>query len=190
MNSHANRGMNLESLIEWANARYRNRKIAVMTKQHTHFVPIRDNTGRVVSCKVEEEATVDYMGRYRNVPVAIEAKHTSGKRISFSEVKDHQAEYLDDFTGQYGLGFGAVLVSFGMERFFLIPWYFWSKARDLWKNPKSKGEKETIEEYGMIWTTTGKASVSADELLPEWEIKVNGSIGLDYMKNVKKYIQK
>ena len=187
MATHANRGMSLESFVEYANVRYRNEGLAVVEKQHTHFIPIRNRQGKIVSCKVEEKATVDFMGRYRNIPVAIETKHTFKDRISFAEVKNHQAQFLDDFIGEYGIGFGAVLVSCKLERFFLVPWPFWAAASDLWNH--SKGDKRTIHAYGYSWTTTGKASVSATELLPEWEIKLNNKYGLDYLSKIDTYTQ-
>lgn len=189
MTTYGNRGMSFESFIEYANVRYRNEGIAVVSKQPTPFKPIRNRQGKVVSCKVEEKATVDYLGRYRNIPVAIEAKHTASNRINFDAVQPHQAQYMDDFTGEYGCGFGAVLVSFNLERFFLVPWPFWAVARDLWKNKHTKGEKKTVYAYGMKWTTTGKASVSADEMLPEWEIKTNNKYGLAYLSKIDTYVQ-
>lgn len=186
MVNYANRGMSLESFVEFANARYRHYGIAVVEKQHTHFTPIRNRQGKIVSCKVEEKATVDFMGRYRSIPVAIECKHTSSDRIRFSEVKDHQSAFLNDFVGEYGLGFGAVLVSFKMERFFLVPWPFWSAARDMWI--RDRGEKAAVIEYRMSWTTPGKASVSAADLLPEWEVKLNNKYGLAYLSKIDTYI--
>lgn len=184
--SYAGRGMPFEEFVEYANSRYRSTGLAVVEKVPTEFIPIRNKFGNVVSCKVDKKAPVDFMGRYKQIPVAIECKHTEDKRISFNAVKDHQAQFLDDFVGEHGLGFGAVLVSFHLERFFLIPWQFWATARDLWK--ETKGDKETVIQYGMKWTTTGKASVSADELLPEWEVKLNNKYGLAYLSNIDTYV--
>ena len=188
MTVYGNRGMSFEEYIEYANQRYRAAGVAVVEKQHTKILPIRNAKGRIVRCKWEEKATVDFMGRYRNIPVAIEAKHTSSDRIKFSEVKDHQAKFLDDFTGGYGLGFGAVLVSFKLERFFLVPWIFWSVGREAWKNSKGK-EKGRAVSYCMIWEAPGKASVSADELNPAWEIKPNNKYGLPYLSKIDTYTQ-
>lgn len=186
MTNYANRGMAFEELIQYTNARYRNSGLAIVEKIPTEFIPIRNRCGKVINCKVDRKAPVDFMGRYLNTPVAIEAKHTSTDRIRFAEVQDHQAKFLNDFSGEYGLGFSAVLVSFKMERFFLVPWYFWASARDMWK--RDRGEKAGVVKYGMSWTTPGKASVSADELLPEWEIHKNHRYGLDYGENIRKYI--
>jgi recombination protein U len=178
--------MQLEEFITFSNNQYRKHGIAVVCKVPTPFIPIRNRYGKVISCKVEQKATVDFMGRYRNIPVAIEAKNTNSDRIRFSEVKDHQAQFLNDFVGEHGLGFGAVLVSFKMQRFFLVPWCFWKAARDMWI--RDRGEKAAVIEYGMSWTTPGKASVSASELLQEWEVKPNNKYGLAYLSKIDTYM--
>lgn len=188
MTQYGNRGMTLEATIERANESYRFYGMGIVEKQNTKFIPIWDRrTKRIKECIVKEKATVDFMGRYRNIPVAFEAKHTAEKRIKFSEVQDHQARFLDDFIGENDHGFGAVIVSFNMERFFLVPWLFWKVGRDAWKNTKGK-ERGRAVQYGMAWEAPGKASVSADELLPEWEIKLNNKYTLPYLSKIDTYL--
>lgn len=185
--SHANRGRTLEDFLEFANNQYRNLGQALITKQHTKFIPIRNSKGRVATVKVEEKATVDYMGRYKNIPIALEAKHTKGKRMSFSQVQDHQAAYLDDWTKEEG-AIALVLISYGLTKFYAIPWPFWKAARDAWENKKekTKAEKITVEAYGWKWTTTGMASASPEELLDDWEVKPGGRTGLPYLEIIEK----
>lgn len=178
--------MPFETYIEYANQRYRSAGLAMVEKQHTKILPIRDGRGKIVRCKWEEKATVDFMGRYKNIPVAIEAKHTSGNRINFSEVKDHQARFLNDFTaGNYG--FGAVLVSFNLERFFLVPWIFWDVGREAWIKSRGKEPGRAVS-YGAIWQAPKKASVSADELHPGWEVKPNNKYILPYLSKIDTYL--
>ncbi|MDD4747962.1 MAG: Holliday junction resolvase RecU, partial [Salinivirgaceae bacterium] len=45
--------------------------------------PIRDYTGKIVTAKVEHKAAVDFLGVYKGIPIAFDAKHTKDKRISF-----------------------------------------------------------------------------------------------------------
>ena len=71
---YGNRGMAFEDFIRFANDRYRARKEAAICKIPTEFIPIRDRSGKVVSCKVEEKSTVDFIGRVKNMPIAMEAK--------------------------------------------------------------------------------------------------------------------
>lgn len=181
-----NRGMDLESFITYASRRYRTLGIAVIEKQHTHFTPLWDRkTKRIVSCKVEEKATVDYMGRVGSTPIAFEAKSTQNDRIRYDEVENHQAEFLDDFTADCN-GIGFVLVSFNLNTFYMIPWQFWKTARNAWKEAQRKGKRKaniySVTFEGQEWITNGMASVKESELLPEWEVKMDGKVGLDYLR--------
>lgn len=88
-NTYGNRGMSFESLIEYANRQYRQDGIAVIEKQHTLCKPLRNGTGRIVSAKYEEKATVDFMGRYGERPIAFEAKHCSADKIDLKRVAQH-----------------------------------------------------------------------------------------------------
>lgn len=183
--SQANRGRPFEDFLKFAHQRYQHTGKACVHKVPTEFLPIRNASGTICNCKVEEKSCVDYLGRYRNTPVAIEAKHEEGTRISFSRVEPHQAEYLDDFCREPE-AVGIVIVSFGLRRFFAIPWVFWKTARDAWEQrPNKKSTKaaiQTVRAYGWEWKTTGMASASPEQLHPEWEIRAGGETGLPYLE--------
>lgn len=115
--SKANRGKPFEDFINFANEKYQAKGIAVMHKVPAEFIPLRGAHGQVASCKVDRKSCVDYLGRFRDIPVAVEAKHTQGARIDFSAVQDHQAEYLDAWMEGEGRQLAFVAVSFGMNRF-------------------------------------------------------------------------
>ena len=91
---------------------------------------------------------------------------------------------MDDYTKDPE-AVGIVIVSFSLRRFFAVPWAFWKAARDAWNNkpnPKStKAPVETVKAYGWEWQTPGMASVSPEQLLPEWEIRAGGTTGLPYL---------
>ena len=190
MTYYGNRGMTFESLITFANKRYREQGIAIIEKQHTHFTPIRDGRGNIVTCKVEEKATVDFMGRVGSRPIAIEAKHTKTDSIRWDAVQDHQAAFLTDFCAK-GEGTSVVLVSFDLKRFYAVPWACWKSGRDAWQEAQRKGQRkaEIIEHRAYdknggfkVWTTNGKASLKAEDLLPDWEIPMGGRTGIDYLR--------
>ncbi|MCD8308917.1 MAG: Holliday junction resolvase RecU [Clostridia bacterium] len=177
----ANRGKSLEDFLKFAHQKYQQSGIACVHKVPTEFIPLRNGSGAIVSCKVEEKSCVDYLGRYKGTPVAVEAKHEEGKRISFSRVEPHQAAYLDDFTREPN-AVGLVIVSFSLRRFFAVPWVFWKTAREAWeKRTGAKAERITVKAYGWEWTTPGMASTAPEQLLPEWEIKTGGMAGLPYL---------
>ena len=181
---YGNRGMTFESLIEYANRRYRLDGKAIVEKQHTLCKPLRNANGRVYSAKYEEKATVDFMGRIGKTPVAFEAKHvTHESRISLSRVEDHQCEFLRDWTkNPEAIGF--VIISFDFKDFCLIPWGYWDSA-------KAAREMRTSMEVfdpriGIRWQATGKASISQDEIPEEWRIPLGGIDGLDWLGTAKR----
>lgn len=178
--TYANRGRPFEELLKVAHERYQAKGVACVHKVPTEFLPIRDGHGKIVSCKVEEKSCVDYLGRYYNVPVAVEAKHTGDKRIRFDRVEPHQADYMDDFC-KNPAAVGLVVVSFGLRRFFAVPWQFWKEARDAWGVGGPRGASAPVKAYGMFWDTPGMASASPEQLHPEWEIKQSGPFVLPYL---------
>ncbi len=182
MTGYGNRGMTFESLIEYANKRYRHEEKAMVEKQHTLCKPIRDRTGRIASAKYEEKATVDFMGRIGAIPVAFEAKHCATDKIDLKRVEEHQRDFLQDWTKDEGT-IGFVLVSFELAAVYLIPWAYWQAALEA----RAKKSKETVAFAPMKteWRTTGKASIRRDELPPEWEVRIGGTTGLDYLATVR-----
>ena len=187
--SHANRGMIFEGIIKSALEVYQIKGEAVVTKQNTKFMPLRNTKGVVVSCKVDEKATCDFMGRYGNIPVAFEAKHTQDTMIRFNVVQNHQQAFLDAFSSN-NAGIAFVAVSFRLERFFAIPWAYWKANLEMCNATKAR-KKEKVLVPLAIWKaeawTTGKASITEDEIPAEWEIKPRAPYVLPILDVVQKY---
>lgn len=185
----ANKGQSLEQFIRFANDRYMRSGEAVVSKQATEFIPIRNGQGQIVSCKVMHKATVDFLGRVGSVPLAAEAKETRQGSIRFDAVQDHQADYMDAFLGE-GEAICIVVVAFDLETFYVVPWPFWKAGREAWKDAqlrrKRSAEKVTITYNGTTWTTPGRAAVKEEELLPEWKVEAGGRYGLDYLRRYMK----
>ena len=183
MTGYGNRGMTFESLIKYASRRYRAERKAIIEKQNTLCIPLRDRTGKIASAKYEEKATVDFMGKIGKIPVAFEAKHCAVDKIDLKRVEDHQRDFLRDWTMD-GESIGFVLVSFELNTVYLIPWDYWQAALDS-RERKTK-EKVAFAPMKTEWQTTGKASIRKDELPKEWEIRIGGTNGLDYLETVKR----
>lgn len=187
--SYANRGQALEEFIKFANDRYRHKRLAHIEKQCTEFIPLRDRSGKIVSCKVEKKATFDFLGRYKSHPIAIEAKNSNEDTIRWDRVEENQADDMVSFTREPGT-IGLVVVSFNLKRFFVIPWVFWQAAYDARvRHGGSRTKPVTVTAYGQTWTVPQKFSVRADELLPEWEIPNHDyDFGIHYLRDAEKYI--
>lgn len=179
----ANRGREFEDFLHDVHEQYMANGIACVHKVPTEFLPLRDGRGAICGCKVERKSCVDYLGRYRSTPVAVEAKHTDDRRIRFDRVEPHQADYMDAFCAEPG-AVGIVLVSFGMRRFFAVPWPFWKVARDSWIKGQKHGERAIISSHGQTWRTPGMASAAPDQFLPEWEVMRKGIYGLPYLESI------
>ena len=178
---HANRGQTLEEIIKLSNLRYRHAGVAVLTKIPTEFLPIRNRNGQVVNCKVNGKASVDFIGRRMDEPIAVEAKETNSDNIRYDAVREHQKDFLDDYTVN-GMGDGYVLVAFSLERFYMVPWEFWRAGRQAWKDAQHKGKRKAEIITACGWNTSGKASIKESELNPEWEVEFHSLVGLDYLR--------
>ena len=187
--SYANRGQTLEHFLRFANDRYQNKCIACISKVPTEFIPLRDRTGRICSAKVENKSIVDFLGRYKQYPIAIEAKHCATETIRFDRIEPHQAAYMDAFTAQPGT-IGLVVVSFDLKRFFAIPWAFWQAAYNARVRPgANRTAPVTISAYGQTWNIPKKFSARVDEIPATFEIPNHDyTFGIDYLKNAEQYI--
>lgn len=186
--SKANRGKPFEDFLLFVHDTYQRKGTAIVHKVPTEFIPLRDGTGRIFNVKVERKSCVDYLGRYGPTPVAVEAKHTEDDRIRFDRVEDHQAGYMDDWVRD-PQAVGIILVSFGLRRFFAVPWQAWKAARDECKAtpPRHKPVSVPVQHCGVFWDTPRAASVSAEDLPEEWEIKTGGMTGLPYLEIIDRW---
>lgn len=186
--SYANRGMEFEGLIKFANERYKQQKLACIEKQATAWLPIRNEAGKIVKAKVKEKASVDFMGRYKHIPIAIEAKSTFEDSIRFDEVQSHQADFMDDFSvpGTIGL----VVVCFNLQHYYVIPWAHWQAAYNARVRPgRTRTTPCTVKAFGQTWEVPRKFSVRMDELNPAWKLSDETvSYGFDYLRDIEKYI--
>lgn len=186
--SYANRGAHFEEFLRFANDRYAQKKIAVIEKLPTEFIPLRNNSGKICGAKVERKSKVDFIGRYKHHPIAIEAKNTNEDSIRFDRIEPHQAEYMDQFTEEAGT-IGLVLLSFEHKRFFAVPWAFWSVAYDIRVRRNDRTAPVTVSAFGQTWTIPKKFSVRVDELPPAFEIPSHDShFGLDYLRDAERYV--
>lgn len=183
---YANRGQTFEQFIRYANGWYEREGIAMVQKIPTEFIPLRDNRGKIYSVKVEHKSTVDYIGRYKQYPLAMEAKNTNTDTIRWDAVQPHQAEFLDNFTLQPGT-IGLVLVSFNLETFYAIPWAFWGAAYDLRVRRDDRTTRVRISAFGEEWYIPTKKSARMEDLSPTWRISGRN---LDYLQNAEKYVIK
>lgn len=111
-----------EEMIEAACRHYRLAGTAEITKTPEPMKPLgRPNSrGQFTACYTKQ-AQPDYKGTLKGgQAVVFEAKHTDGDRLQQSVVSEEQEKQLDRHAALGAECF--VLVSFGFQQFFKIPW--------------------------------------------------------------------
>lgn len=107
--SAANRGMQLESLINAANTYYIENDIAVITKRPTpiNVVKIDYKKGaKIVDAYFEKQSTTDYNGVFRKHYLDFEAKSTQLKTsFPLNNIYTHQITHLQNVIRHGGIAF-------------------------------------------------------------------------------------
>lgn len=122
--SAANRGMQLESLINVANTYYIENNIAVITKRPTpiNVVKIDYKKGaKIVDAYFEKQSTTDYNGVYRKVYLDFEAKSTQLKTsFPLNNIYEHQITHLQNVIKHGGIAFFIIEFS-TLSEIYVVP---------------------------------------------------------------------
>lgn len=125
-------GEQFEALITASLEWYEERGEASVEKTPEPMKPLRapNRQGQFLACYTKA-AQPDYKGTlYGGRSVVFEAKHTDTDKIEQSRVTDEQADRL---ALHHKLGAVAfVLVSFGLEDFYRIPWEVWANMKAIY----------------------------------------------------------
>ena len=111
-----------EELIECSCANYRVQGIAEITKTPEPMRPLSkaNEKGQFLAC-FTKQAQPDYKGTLKGGrAVVFEAKHTDSDRMLRSVISEEQEKELNSHDKLGALCF--VLVSFGLQQYFRIPW--------------------------------------------------------------------
>ena len=150
-------GAAFEERISSACEKYREDGVALIRKSHELFRPVGRLSASVFKCVPTEKADPDFKGVLNNGRcIVFEAKHTDSDRIEQSRVTQHQRELLDIHQEMNALAF--VLVSFGLNKFFLIPWDAWKNMKQIYGRKYIRPEELSDYEVPSVYTQ-GKMTV-------------------------------
>lgn len=151
-------GATLESIVDAACEYYDEQGIAYIEKTPEPMQPVRNLGNGKFIAYFKKKAQADYKGTLMGgQTIHFEAKHTEKDRIDQNVVIEEQSKALDKTEHMGGQCF--VIVSFGFQRFFFVPWY-------VWKNMKQR--------FGRKYATPDD--------LKEWEVKRNRLWVLDFLR--------
>ncbi|PZD95219.1 Holliday junction resolvase RecU [Paenibacillus sambharensis] len=117
---YANRGMGLETLIEYANAQYAAKGIANIQKIATPWKVVRRGK-QIVTAFPEKKSTVDFIGVYEGRAIAFDAKETENKtRFPLANIEQHQVDFMRAWVANGGVAF--FLINFkAHQQIFYLP---------------------------------------------------------------------
>lgn len=121
--SSANRGMELENLINQSNDYYLQKHICLVKKRPVPINVIKVDYSRgakITQAFFEEKSTTDYNGLYKSRYLDFEAKSTKS-RTSFplSNITSHQIDHLREVINQGGIAFFIIQFT-SLNKIFLI----------------------------------------------------------------------
>lgn len=134
-----------ENIIAASLIWYEDKGVSCVEKTPEPMKPLRapNNRGQFLACYVKA-GQPDFKGTITGGrSVVFEAKHTDSDRIEYSRLTDEQIERL---RKHHRLGAAAfVLVSFGLQDFFRIPWEVWEHMKDIYGRKYIKAAE--LEQY-------------------------------------------
>lgn len=125
-------GAYFENMIEASLRWYEIKGVAVIAKTPEPMKPLSkpNQKGQFLACFIKA-AQPDFKGTITGGrSVVFEAKHTEGDRIEYGRLTDEQVEQLEK---HHQLGAAAfVLVSFGLQDFYRVPWPVWRDMKAIY----------------------------------------------------------
>jgi len=124
-------GAYFESIVEASLLWYKHKAAASIEKTPEPMKPLRppNSRGQFLACYTKA-AQPDFQGTLLGGrSVIFDAKHTTADRIEYSAVTEDQRDRLEL---HHNLGaYAFVLVGFGMEDFYRVPWPVWRDMKQI-----------------------------------------------------------
>lgn len=163
--NYANRGQPFENLLDYTNAIYERKGIALINKRPTPVKVLRARGNRVLSGVYDRKSTVDYDGFYKGYGIAFEAKSTKLPRLNLSAVTDHQIRYLKNAEKHGAVSF-LIIDLRRLDEVYVL-------------------SNQTLQEYVKNAKKGGRKSIPIDDIQERGiKVKSNNGIPLDYLKAV------
>lgn len=125
-------GKHFEEVIEMTCRHYRDTGVAIIEKTPEPMKVLgKNNKGRFQACFIKK-AQPDFKGCMDGgKAIVFEAKATEKDRIRKNVITAEQFGYLEDYWKMGAESF--VLVSFGMERYYRVPWGIWREMETFYE---------------------------------------------------------
>lgn len=172
--NYANRGMALETIVEWMNQAYERNKIAAIEKIPTGVKVFRAEGSRIKDGVFIKHGTVDYTGTYKGRAIWFDAKSTISKTsFPMDNLDSNQMDRLIIHHQNQAICF--LLVHFDkLQRAFLLPFelleHYWNRRQ-----------------VGIRGTNSIPLSIFEEQA---YEVMKSTMGPLDYLASVDQYIHR
>ena len=163
--SQANRGKQLETLIDHTNRIYKQKGWGLIQKIHTPVKVITRNN-QIIKSWFDKKSTVDYIGVAHGRHIAFDAKTTKEKRLPLDMIGTHQIDFLTHTKDQGGIAF--ILAEFRQyDERYIVPIEMVSEA---------------VKQAGQ----GGRKSIPYQTIAMECDlVKSTNGVPVDYLKALK-----
>jgi len=111
--SYANRGMDLENLINMINEYYCENEIAIIYKKPTPIQVVKYDYehNRITDAYYKSPSTLDYNGIYKSYYIEFDAKNTNKSNLPLSNIADHQIRHIRKILKQDAIAFLIIMIN-------------------------------------------------------------------------------
>lgn len=111
--NYANRGMDLENLINITNEKYLDQDIAVIYKKPTpiQVVNYDYNSKKIKEAFFDSPSTLDYNGVYKGYYIEFDAKNTNKNNLPLQNIAHHQLLHINKVINHGGICFLIIMIN-------------------------------------------------------------------------------
>lgn len=111
--NYANRGMDLENLINTINNYYVEKDIAIIYKKPTPIQVVKyDYTkSRITDAYYKSASTLDYSGVYKGYYIEFDAKNTTKNFLPLANIAEHQVLHIKRVNEHGGIAFLIIMIN-------------------------------------------------------------------------------
>lgn len=111
--NYANRGMDLENLINMSNDYYLESDIAVIYKKPTPIGVVKCDYAKqkITEAYYKSPSTLDYNGVYKGYYIEFDAKNTNSSSLPLSNIAPHQVNHIRNVLRHGGIIFLLIMIN-------------------------------------------------------------------------------
>ena len=111
--NYANRGMDLENLINMINDYYVEKNLAIIYKKPTPIQVVKYDysKNRITDAYYKSASTLDYNGIYKGYYIEFDAKNTNKNYLPLSNIAEHQILHIKRIINQGGIAFLIIMIN-------------------------------------------------------------------------------